>query len=257
MSITVVVVRDSEGAPTARETFAAGTRYANRSGELQVFSAAPELIGLYPSGNWLSVYYDEHMQVIRGNDAPPADTGAEAEASLDPSAEPSTEPSTEPSASPIFADVARDLEIDLDSDLSSDEARDGTAVADADDDVAALLDEPVLDEPALDDQGIAEDVAPPTPPVRPSTLPPGMRPVRVGPREMKPPVKKEEPDPRSRFMPVRFGPVSPKPRQTEPPPDPRHRMMKVEIRPKTVRVPRTDEVPAAEDVSEDAVNTDD
>lgn len=66
MSITVVTVRDDDGAPLTREVYASGDRYTTSGGILEILSAEPKALALYPSGNWLSAYIDDAVTVIAG-----------------------------------------------------------------------------------------------------------------------------------------------------------------------------------------------
>ena len=64
MPITVVTVRDDNGAPSTRESYASGDSYVIVDGSLQVVSAHRQLLALYPSGNWLSAYVDTSIAAL-------------------------------------------------------------------------------------------------------------------------------------------------------------------------------------------------
>jgi hypothetical protein len=64
MSITVVIARDDVGAPSTREVYETGVKYSAEGGDLSIFSAKPQLLATYGSGNWLSVYVDDNVEVI-------------------------------------------------------------------------------------------------------------------------------------------------------------------------------------------------
>jgi hypothetical protein len=64
MAITVVIARDDSGAPSTREVYETGVKFSAEGGDLSVFSSKPQLLGTYGSGNWLSVYVDESVEVI-------------------------------------------------------------------------------------------------------------------------------------------------------------------------------------------------
>ena len=64
MSITVVIARDDVGAPTTREVYETGVKFSADGGDLSIISAKPALIATYGSGNWLSVYVDDNVEVI-------------------------------------------------------------------------------------------------------------------------------------------------------------------------------------------------
>ena len=64
MPITVVIARDDVGAPTTREVFAEGVKYEIDNGELVIISGRPQRVATYGSGNWLSVYLDDNVEVI-------------------------------------------------------------------------------------------------------------------------------------------------------------------------------------------------
>jgi hypothetical protein len=63
MTISVVTVRDENGAPSTRELFRDGASYKIVSGNLEIISSARKALGLYPSGNWLSVYVGDCVRV--------------------------------------------------------------------------------------------------------------------------------------------------------------------------------------------------
>jgi hypothetical protein len=83
MSITVVTVRGDTGAPTTWEVYAEGARYNCGNGDLDILSAEMRVLGFYPSGNWMSVYVDDCVQVRSGYADPPADAAAAAEGELE------------------------------------------------------------------------------------------------------------------------------------------------------------------------------
>jgi hypothetical protein len=64
MSITVVIARDDVGAPSTREVYETGVKYSAEGGDLSIFSGKPQLLATYGSGNWLSVYVDDNVEVI-------------------------------------------------------------------------------------------------------------------------------------------------------------------------------------------------
>lgn len=69
MSITVVVTRDYDNVPTCFEKYEGGTRWRVNSGNLEIF-VGTTLAALYPSGNWISVYLDDAMQLHKGATMP-------------------------------------------------------------------------------------------------------------------------------------------------------------------------------------------
>jgi hypothetical protein len=64
MSLTVVTVRDENGAPSTLESYAGASRYRIGDGNLEIISPDKQILGLYDSGNWLSVYAGNSVKVI-------------------------------------------------------------------------------------------------------------------------------------------------------------------------------------------------
>jgi hypothetical protein len=64
MPITVVITRDDVGAPSTREVYETGVKYQVEGGDLMIYSARPQLLGTYGSGNWMSVYMGDAVEVI-------------------------------------------------------------------------------------------------------------------------------------------------------------------------------------------------
>ena len=91
MPITVVTARDYEGVRTAREVYAEADTFTVTEDGLRLLAANDDLLALYPSGSWLSVFVDDPMPAVG---APPATTHHEATApaasvrGLPPMAEP-------------------------------------------------------------------------------------------------------------------------------------------------------------------------
>jgi hypothetical protein len=120
MTITVVTVRDDNGAPSTRELFRGGETYKIVSGNLEIISSAREALGLYPSGNWLSVYVGDCVRVKPAGSepdpaggfatSPDAEVAAVVGASVSqPSA--GTEPALQVTEPMSGEDVARGAEI--------------------------------------------------------------------------------------------------------------------------------------------------
>jgi hypothetical protein len=63
MAVTVIVARDEHGGPTTREVFATATKYVISDGNLDVIMQGAGALGTYGSGNWLSVYMDDSVEV--------------------------------------------------------------------------------------------------------------------------------------------------------------------------------------------------
>jgi hypothetical protein len=64
MSVTVIIARDEHGAPSTREVYATADRYVINDGNLDVAVQGVGTLGTYGSGNWLSVYTDDVVEVI-------------------------------------------------------------------------------------------------------------------------------------------------------------------------------------------------
>jgi hypothetical protein len=63
MAVTVIVARDEHGGPTTREVFATANKYVISDGNLDVIMQGAGALGTYGSGNWLSVYMDDSVEV--------------------------------------------------------------------------------------------------------------------------------------------------------------------------------------------------
>ncbi len=89
--ITVVTTRDDEGVRTAREVYAEADTFTVTEDGLRLLAANDDLLALYPSGSWLSVFVDDPTPAVG---APPAAMHHEATAraasarGLPPMAEP-------------------------------------------------------------------------------------------------------------------------------------------------------------------------
>ena len=217
MTITVVTVRDDNGAPSTRELFRGGETYKIVSGNLEIISSAREALGLYPSGNWLSVYVGDCVRVKPAGSepdpaggfatSPDAEVAAVVGASVSqPSA--GTEPALQVTEPMSGEDVARGAEI-------------------------LLRPEPDLHRPpGVDAFGSTPE----------TTRRPGLRPVVFRMKAPKP--KPPDPDPPShngRMRLVAFRMKAPKPKPPEPdPPSHNGRMRPVIIRPRTYARERDD-----------------
>jgi hypothetical protein len=233
MKITVVTTRDDLGAPATREVYAAADRYAIADGNLEVLSAKRELLALYGSGNWFSVFVNDSVKVISG--------GSEADLSTDLDFESDSDPAS------ADLDVAAEPETGADAGFAATDA-DDNAFSYASPDEADTA-QTAGDVPARSEAGERDRVRPATPPAE-TGRPPWMRPVAFGPKALKP--RKDDAgraDPSSRMRPVAFGPKALEPRKDDAgPADPRSRMRQVVIRPRTYRAaPPQAEPPAQAD----------
>jgi hypothetical protein len=75
MSITVIIARDDIGAPSTSEIYALGAKFNVDGGDLSIFSAKPQLVALYPSGNWQSVHVDNFVEIVSVKPAEDEDGG--------------------------------------------------------------------------------------------------------------------------------------------------------------------------------------
>lgn len=75
MPICVVITRDEVGAPSTREVYETGVKYTVEGGDLMIYSGKPQLLGTYGSGNWLSVYVDDNVEVISIKPEESSDSG--------------------------------------------------------------------------------------------------------------------------------------------------------------------------------------
>ncbi|MDT4892530.1 MAG: hypothetical protein QOE97_1565 [Pseudonocardiales bacterium] len=206
MSVTVVTVRDDNGAPSAREMYADGARYTIGGGDLEIISATSHLLGLYPSGNWLSVYMDDSVIVASG---PPEYTGRAAPASGtadDPTAQTDDPQADDPHADDPQADAGVDATAGSPPDV---EPVEPAARFDAAQPVTGETDH------AVEAVETVRDLPEPT--EVPPALPPGMRAVVFRPRVYKiPPSGNDKPADRrhSQLRPVvvrpKASPVPPK-----------------------------------------------
>jgi hypothetical protein len=64
MAVTVVISRDDNGAPMTREVYADANKYVIDQGNLDVVIQGQGGLASFPSGNWLSVYMDDTVEVI-------------------------------------------------------------------------------------------------------------------------------------------------------------------------------------------------
>jgi hypothetical protein len=64
MSVSVIIARDEHGAPSTREFYPTADRYVISDGNLDVAVQGVGTLGTYGSGNWLSVYTDDVVEVI-------------------------------------------------------------------------------------------------------------------------------------------------------------------------------------------------
>jgi hypothetical protein len=217
MTITVVTTRDFNGAPSTREVFRGGDRYTIVSGNLEIISSAREALGLYPSGNWLSVYVGDCVTVNPDGSEPVLGGGFGTASNAD--AVPvvgagvtgraaATEPSPEVTGPTPDEDVAEDAEI-------------------------LVRPEPDSHPP----QRVGGFGSTPE-----TTRPPGMRPVVFRAKAHKPKERDPDPPPHHRWMrPVVFRAKPYKPNERDPDPPPRNRWMRpVIIRPRTYAPERDD-----------------
>ncbi|MDP9094456.1 MAG: hypothetical protein M3N95_16345 [Actinomycetota bacterium] len=224
MSLTVVTVRDENGAPSARETYAGGSRYRTGNGDLEIMSPNQQILGLYPSGNWLSVYVHDCLRVVPttpgefSSESPsPSDTQTEldsplagdTETELDNPAAADTEPD------PVDRGLAAELEPVAESD-----AEPGAEPA-----PAAEVERP------LGERGASVGA--------PTTRPPGMMPVVIRPRTFRPPRGEEDQAPTpSRMMRVVVRPRTiTGARSEQSPPPVASRMRIVTVRPRSHQAP--------------------
>jgi hypothetical protein len=77
MAVTVITARDEHGGPTTRELYAAATKYVISDGNLDVIVQGAGPLGTYASGNWLSVYMDDSVEIttIKSEDSGSGDFG--------------------------------------------------------------------------------------------------------------------------------------------------------------------------------------
>lgn len=67
MSITVVIQRDDVGKPCTREVYETAAKFVIENSELTIVGSdngRPQMLAMYGSGNWLSVYFDDSVTVI-------------------------------------------------------------------------------------------------------------------------------------------------------------------------------------------------
>jgi hypothetical protein len=63
MAVTVITARDEHGGPTTREVFAAANKYVINDGNLDIIVQGAGPLGTYASGNWMSVYMDDSVEI--------------------------------------------------------------------------------------------------------------------------------------------------------------------------------------------------
>lgn len=217
MTITVVTVRDENGAPSAREVLRRGDSYKIVSGNLEIISSAREALGLYPSGNWLSVYVGDCVTVKSAGSEPELGGGLE------------TSPEAE--VAPIVGAGVSQAAAATEPALQVTESTPGEVVAQ---DVEILVrPEPDPSRPP----SVGEFESTPE-----TTRRPGMRPVVFRVKAYRP--KERDPDPpphNGRMRPVTFQVKAAKPKAPDPDPPPRNgRMRPVIIRPRTYAAERDD-----------------
>lgn len=209
MTITVVTARDENGAPSAREVLRGGDSYTIVSGNLEIISSAREMLGFYPSGDWLSVYVGDCVRVNPERSAPEPDglLGTPRDADVGAS-DSKTTAITEPGPA---EDVVEGAEI--------------------------------LARPAPDPHrrphvgGVGS-----TPK---TNRPPGMRPVVFPARAYQPKEPDPDPPPRHRGMrPVIFPAKAYQPKERDPDPAPHHRWMRPVIFGPRTSAPEPDDPPA-------------
>jgi len=217
MTITVVTVRDENGAPSAREVLRRGDTYKIVSGNLEIISSAREALGLYPSGNWLSVYVGDCVTVKSAGSEP----------------EPGGGFGTSPDAdvAPVVGASVNQAAAATDRALQVTESTPGEVVAQ--DAEILVRPEPDLSRPS----SVAGFGSTPE-----TTRRPGMRPVVFRVKAQKP--KERDPDPpphNGRMRPVTFRVKAARPKAPDPDPPPHNgRMRPVIIRPRTYAPERDD-----------------
>jgi hypothetical protein len=214
MSVTVVTVRDDNGAPSGREAYADGVRYTTRGGDLEVFSVTLQPLALYPSGNWLSVYMDDSVVVAAGP----------------PQYIPTGEPQYAASPPLYTGPTAAEAVIAPGADDAS-EARHSDSVSPAE--PGSVRDAPTR--------------APAAKPDVPPALPPGMRAVVFRPRPYQTPPDDERPAERrhSQLRPVAIRPrATPPTKQDDPAPEAGPRLRPVAFRGRTYREPEPEADPS-------------
>jgi hypothetical protein len=193
MSLTVVTVRDENGAPSTLESYAGASRYRIGDGNLEIISPNKQILGLYESGNWLSVYAGDSVKVISIGTVlafTPGDTESFSPGDTDSSSSPGD---TEPD--PVEVGSAAEPEPEVDASSIEPEVDASSIEPDAEEDVGAAsnADEPTAPTPAPRQTPVPRPAVDPpvsdrpiefvTPPERPSWL----RPVVIRPRALRSP----------------------------------------------------------------------
>lgn len=106
MSITVVTTRDDAGAPSSREVYAVGARYAIGNSNLEIFSAESRLLALYPSGSWTSVHVDDNVRVVPAGSEDASDVGSAFDEALGPDVAVDADADAEIGADSVGLDLA-------------------------------------------------------------------------------------------------------------------------------------------------------
>jgi hypothetical protein len=231
MSLTVVTVRDENGAPSTLESYAGASRYRIGDGNLEIMSPDKQILGLYDSGNWLSVYAGDSVKVISVGAvldfSPPGDTDTSSPGDTDSSSLGETDTSA-----PGETDTSAPGDTDSSSpgDTETDPVELGSA---ADPEVDASSIEPVDTSPTEPDvkenvgaASIADEPKAPRPAPRPAADPP------VSERAIEFVTPPERP---SWLRPVVIRPRAlraPRSAGTQPPTPAASRMMRVVVRPR-------------------------
>jgi hypothetical protein len=190
MSLTVVTVRDENGAPSTLESYAGASRYRVGDGNLEIISPNQQILGLYESGNWLSVYAGDSVKVISIGPVLAFSPG-----DLESSAPVDTDSSGDTEAGPVELGSAAEPEPEMDASSTEQDADASSTEPDAEENVGAAsnADVPTAPTPAPRQTPV------PGPPadqpvseraiefVTPTERPPWLRPVAIRPRALRAP----------------------------------------------------------------------
>jgi hypothetical protein len=208
MSLTVVTVRDENGAPSTLESYAGASRYRIGDGNLEIMAPDKQILGLYDSGNWLSVYAGDSVKVISVGTVlafTPVDLDSSSPADLDSSSPDDTDFSSpddtdfsspgDTEADPVELGSAAELEPEVDASSIEPEVDASSTEPEAEENVvaAANSDEPTAPTPAPRQRPVPGPAVDPPPSnraidfVTPTERPPWLRPVAVRPRALRAP----------------------------------------------------------------------